>query len=99
MAKRKIVWTHKANIRLFEILDFYNERNGGNSYSVKLYKRFTKELRRLISQPEIGINTDFEEIRGLIVDDYILFYQITENQVVVHSVWDCRQNPDDLRII
>jgi len=37
MAKRKIVWSHKAQIKLFQILDFYTERNKSNIFPQKLY--------------------------------------------------------------
>ena len=37
MAKRKVVWSHRANIKLFEILEFYTERNKSTTYSSKLY--------------------------------------------------------------
>lgn len=99
MAKRKIVWTQKANRKLFRILDFYSERNRSNTYSKKLYKRFIKELNLVIKQPEIGVKTDLESVRGLIVDNFILFYEVSAEFVIIHSVWDCRQNPDDLKII
>ncbi len=99
MAKRKIIWTQKANIRLFKILEFYSERNQSTTYSKKLYKRFTKELNLIVRQPEIGIRTDFESIRGLIVEQFILFYEVNSNFIIVHSVWDCRQNPEDMKII
>ncbi|MDA3953571.1 MAG: type II toxin-antitoxin system RelE/ParE family toxin [Bacteroidales bacterium] len=98
MVKRKIVWSHRANIKLFEILDFYAERNKSNAYSKKLYKKFKKELSLLIKQPEIGTKTDMESVRGLIVEEFILFYEFTSEMIIVHSVWDCRQNPDDFRI-
>ncbi|HAN19282.1 MAG: hypothetical protein A2X13_01275 [Bacteroidetes bacterium GWC2_33_15] len=98
MAKRKIVWSHKANIKLFKILDYYSERNKSTTYSKKLYKKFKKELSILLKQPEIGINTDLESVRGLIIDEYILFYEVASEFIIVHTVWDCNQNPDDLKI-
>ncbi len=98
MAKRKIIWSHKANIKLFEILDFYTKRNKSPKFSTKLYTRFKKELSLIESHPEIGINTDFESIRGLIVEDFILFYEVTSTNIIVHTVWDCRQNPKGLKI-
>lgn len=98
MAKRKIVWSHKATIKVFEILDFYSNRNKSKAYSAKLYKRYIKELSMLDKHPELGIYTEFESIRGLIVEDFILFYEITIETIYIHSVWDCRQNPKDFRI-
>ena len=61
-------------------------------------KKFKKELSLLIKQPEIGTKTDMEFVRGLIVDEFILFYEVTAEMIIVHTVWDYRQNPDDLRI-
>ncbi len=98
MAKRKIVWSPKASLKLFEILEFYRERNQSKAYSIKLYKKFNQKLSRLIELPELGIKTEMESVRGLIVDGFILFYEITSDKIIVHTVWDCRQNPNDLEI-
>ncbi len=98
MAKRKIVWSHRARIKLLMILEFYNERNKSKTYSKKLYSKFNKELLLLLTQPEIGIKTELEVVRGLIVDEFILFYELTSEMIIVHTLWDSRQNPSDLRI-
>ncbi len=98
MEKRKVIWSQRATIKLFEILEFYSNRNKSKTYSTKLYKRFIKELSQLQKQPNLGKATDIDSIRGLIVEDFILFYEIKEDSIVVHTVWDCHQNPEDLRI-
>lgn len=92
--RREVEWSHKSEIRLFEILKFFNERNKNNIYSQKLYKRFKAELRRVAKLPELGIKTHLKGVRGLIVEDYIVFYQILEDKILVLSLWDCRQDPD-----
>jgi len=46
----------------------------------------------------MGIITDFESIRGLIIGDFILFYEITSENIIVHSIKDCRQNPNNFNI-
>ncbi len=98
MGTGKIVWSHKAQIRLFEILEFYAKRNKSTAYSKRLYKQFNKELSFLINQPEIGIKTELDSVRGLIIEGFILFYEVSEKYIIVHTVWDCKQNPDDLKI-
>lgn len=98
MVKRKIIWSNRARIKLFKILEYYAERNKSRTYSEKLYKKFSKELTTLKSLPEIGIKTDLKGVRGLIVEEYILYYEIHPDMIVVHTVWDCRQNPDTLYI-
>lgn len=99
MAKYKIVWSHRAKISLFAILDFYTERNKSTAYSQKLYIKFKKELSLLIKQPDIGIQTEIETVRGLIVAEFILYYEASAEKIYVHLVWDCRQNPESLKIL
>jgi plasmid stabilization system protein ParE len=96
MAQRKIVWSHTAEIKLFQILDFYVERNGSAAYSKKIYKKIRKELTLLLTHPEIGFRTDIDSVRGLIVDNFVLYYEQAADLLIVHTLWDCRQNPDDL---
>lgn len=98
MVKRKIVWSKRATVRLFGILEFYSNRNQSNVYSKKLYKKIKKELGLLYKQPEIGKTTEIESVRGLIIEDFIIFYEITPDMIIVHTVWDCKQNPDNLTI-
>jgi len=96
MAGRKIVWSHFASIKLFRVLDFYTDRNKSTSYSEKIYKQFLQDLSLLDKHPEMGIKTNHENIRGLIVGNFILFYEVTSDKIIVHTLWDSRQNPDDL---
>jgi plasmid stabilization system protein ParE len=98
MGKRKIIWSSKANRKLVEVLEYYAQRNKSKKYSIKLYNRFRIELLSLIKQPEIGMKTEIESVRGLIVDDYILFYEFDKERIIVHTLWDSRQNPEELKI-
>jgi len=98
MAKREIIWTNISEIQLHEILDFYTNRNKSGAYSKKLYLKFKTELKTVATNPEVGIKTRLDQIRGIIIDDYILFYEILENKILILKVWDCRQNPDTLNI-
>ena len=79
-------------------MEYYYQRNKSKTYSIKLYQRVNKELKILIKQPEIGIKTEIESVRGLIIEDYILFYEYNNERIIIHTLWDCRQNPDDLKI-
>ena len=98
MAQRKIIWSHKAKIKLTQILEFYIERNNSKTYSIKLYKQFRKNIKLLIKQPNLGIKTDISGVRSLIIGEFIVFYEITEELIIIHTLWDCRQNPEDLNI-
>ena len=92
MAKRKIVWSNRAIKRLYGILEFYDQRNKSKTYSKKLYQLIHKQVKVLIKFLEIGLKTTEETTRGLIIEDYITYYQITEDKIIIHTVWDSRQN-------
>ena len=98
MAKREVVWTRNSEFQLQKILEFYDVKNKSNLYSIKLYQKFKSELKIASQKPEIGVKTKIENVRGLIVDNYILYYEILEDIIMVLKVWDCRQNPDKLNI-
>ena len=70
MARGRIIWSHKARIKLTQILEFYNDRNHSNTFSVKLYKGIQKSIKLLLIQPTFGLKTDEKSIRALIVGDY-----------------------------
>ena len=86
MAQRKIIWSRRATIKLYSILEFYILRNKSKTYSTKLYTKINKEVKLLQNNPELGIKTTEESIRGLIVESYIVYYQVTGNEIVIHSI-------------
>lgn len=96
MARRKLIWSKNAVVQLHEVLMFYKQRNKSSSYSIKLYNRFNLELDKLLTRPELGVKTKIEKIRGLIVSNYVLYYEISDQYITFLKVWDCRQNPDKL---
>ena len=95
MAKRKIVWSNRAKIRLYAILDFYIVRNNSKVYSIKLQKLISKEVNLLLKQPDLGLKTSEDSTRGLIIENYIVYYEITDDKIIIHTIWDSRQNPDN----
>lgn len=96
MVKRKIIWSHRARIKLYEILEYYANRNHSKIYSAKLYQLFNKHINLLLTQPELGIKTSTKGIRGLIVLDFIIYYEVTKEFIIVHTLWPSKQNPDSL---
>jgi hypothetical protein len=97
MAKREITWSKNSVIQLHEILEYYTLRNKSNSYSIKLYQKFKTELSKTFKNPEIGIKTKLANIRGLVVSNYILYYEIHNDKIIVLKIWDCRQDPNKLK--
>jgi plasmid stabilization system protein ParE len=95
MAQRTIIWSRRATIKLYSILEFYIHRNKSKTYSAKLFTKINKEIKLLRNNPDLGIKTTEETIRGLIIESYIIYYQVTENEIIIHSIWDSRQNPEN----
>ncbi len=98
MVKRKIVWSSIAKSDLSMILEFYYARNGSKTYSKKLNLKIRKTIKLLSKHPLLGIQSDVENIRALVEGDYAIFYQVTEETIRILTIWDCRQNPDNLII-
>ncbi|MFA4852001.1 MAG: type II toxin-antitoxin system RelE/ParE family toxin [Bacteroidales bacterium] len=96
---RRIVWTSRADEIFTHVLKFYVERNGSKTHSRKLNKEVKEIINLLTRHPFLGAKTDFENIRVLIQGDYKIFYQVKSKELVIHLVWDCRQNPEDLKRI
>jgi plasmid stabilization system protein ParE len=96
MAKRRIVWSSIAENELEKILEFYQTRNKSNIYSQKLYKKIKSAIILAAQKPNIGSKTKLKNIRGLIIDNYFVFYEIGVNELIILKIWDCRQNPENL---
>ena len=44
------------------------------------------------------LKTDIEGVRGLIIDHFILFYEVEKSTIIVHYLWDSRQDPTEINI-
>jgi plasmid stabilization system protein ParE len=97
MVARRIVWTSPAKIQLKSIFEYFNFRNKSKSYSLKLNILIQTELKTLLQQPNIGKKTDSINVRGLLVENYYIFYEINETHIIILSVWDTRQDPKRLK--
>ena len=95
MAKQ-VVWSLRAQADRKHILDYWRQRNKSATYSKKLDHLFKEAVRILRDFPQIGKLTDNKITKIKIVKDYLIFYEETENQIHVLTIWDSRQDPDRL---
>lgn len=91
MAKRKIVWTQKANFERKDILEYWINKNKSKIYSMKLNKLFIESLKILSEHPNIGRQTSDNNTRVRIVRDYLIFYEVTKTEIIIQSIWDGRR--------
>ena len=79
------------------ILNYFDERNGSDTYSKKLFKMVHEQIRLLSTFPEIGRLTDFPGVRILFVDRYGIEYQIRDTAILIVDIYSCQTNPTDRR--
>lgn len=96
MAYRKLIWTHRAVNDKISIYQYWNKRNKSKTYSSKLDKLFSNSAKLLCDFPHSGLITDCQDIKLKTVRNYQLFYKIYDDSIAILTVWDSRQNPDDL---
>lgn len=98
MVARRIIWTATAKLQLQEIFEYFNFRNKSKTYSLKLNRIIQSEIKSLLLQSNIDKKTDAINVRGLLIENYYVFYQINQKDIIILSVWDTRQNPNKLKI-
>lgn len=98
MAK-KITWTQKAQDERKEILEYWKNRNKSTIFSIKLNKLIIETLHKIALQPNTGKNTDIINVKVKIIRDYLLFYEVTEYEIIILCIWDGRRYPGKLKVI
>ena len=95
---KRIIWTVQADQIFTKILEFYIQRNGSKAYSRELNRKIQSLVTILAKQPFIGSKTNYLNIRVFVSSNYKIFYQIFKDQLIIHLVWDCRQDPESLHL-
>lgn len=98
MVKRKIEWSFIAKESLSEILEFYIQRNGNNTYSKSLFEQINQTISLISDNNLIGKITDEDGIRVMLKNQFAIFYEIKEKVIEIQLIWDTRRNPEDLPI-
>ncbi len=93
MAEKPIIWSERAISELQQILEFYPERNGNTDYSFKILDKTENLLETLKKNESIGRLTNNKKTKVVVMDSYLIFYEVQKQQIEVFSFWDNRQNP------
>lgn len=95
---KQVIWSAKARQELFDILEFWNTNNLSSSYSLNLYQKIQINIKYISENNFIGKTTNIDNVRIVVVSNYLLFYDVKETFIEILSVFDSRRNPEDLNI-
>ncbi len=90
----EIIWSSKALFDKKEILEFWISKNRSNIYSKKLNLLIEQKLKQISENPDSGIQTNIENIRAVLVENYYIHYSIKAETIRILRIWDARQNPE-----
>lgn len=69
------------------------KRNKSTQYSEKLIDLINEQIKTILKYPEIYKKADFPKTRVSAMGHYSIFYQMTDEKIIVTAFWDNRQNP------
>lgn len=93
MAQRTIIWSDHATSELKNVLTFYNSRNGDNKYSLRLLSQVGQIMDALSENEFMGRLSKDKRTRVIVMNVYLIFYEIIGPEIHILSFWDNRQNP------
>ncbi|MCF8363195.1 MAG: type II toxin-antitoxin system RelE/ParE family toxin [Prolixibacteraceae bacterium] len=92
MAEKKIIWSNRAGEELKQILDYFNQRNMSNLYSLKLLGEIENLTKTLQKNESIGRLTSNKVTRVIPMNLYLIFYEVSQYHIEIVSFWDNRQD-------
>ena len=99
MALLNVFWTETAATQRNLIFEYWNKRNGSNTYSSKLRLIINNNIGLLRKYPGLGMNTDFGEHRALSLGHFSLVYRYDAKRIIITAFWDNRQDPERLLVL
>jgi len=98
----KVFWTDTARFQLEDIFDYYKEK-ANVKVARKLVKKIIDRTIQLEKNPKSGTKEPLLykrkfEYRYLVEGNYKIIYWIKENYINIATVFDCRQNPEKMKI-
>jgi plasmid stabilization system protein ParE len=99
MAERTVSWSVTASKQLRQVLEFWIERNGSNTYSLKLLDRIEANLEQIKKYPKKSPESIYPEVRVAAMNHYSIYYRFTSTTIRIEAFWDNRQDPKQLKKI
>jgi plasmid stabilization system protein ParE len=100
MAKRKasikVEWTDKAKYQLYDILEYWTNRNKSKKYPTKILNELDDKLKFIKQNPLASASTNYPNTRKCAMGYFSIVYKIETDRIFITSFWDNRQNPTKL---
>ena len=101
---KKVIFTANAENDIKQIFQFNSALN--KSFARRINRQILEEVRILANYPDSApieplLDYKTETFRSLVVADgrYKVIYTIKDEQILVHVIFDCRRNPEDIKPI
>ena len=93
---RQVIIAESAREDLLSIGEFVAQRN--HEAAFRLMERFREKFNLLAKFPHLGRERDdiLLGLRCLIVNEYLIFYQLNKDSIEIWRVRHSAQSPDDL---
>jgi len=93
-----IIWSKKARTQVRQIFDYY-QVNASTTVAESIISSIKHSTSNLATQPKLGrryklLSDMTNEIRYLIIGNYKILYWIDESEIIISTVFDCRQDPE-----
>ncbi|SRR5690554_1558587 len=95
---KQIIWSIKAKTELIDILEYWIERTGSNTFAKKLNGLIEDDLKLLSEYPNIGRETDIPKVRVRVIQKYLLYYESNKEAIFILTLRHQKRNPDTLQI-
>ena len=94
---RQVVWSAPAEKDRKDILVYWAKRNGSLTFSIKLHGLFRAAVRTIANNPFVGRPTDMGGVRVKPIEDYLLFYEVLADVIIIHHIWDGRRDLKNMK--
>ena len=99
MEEKKIVWTKKATVQLFSIMDYYAARNKSDVYPLKLEREIKRKLKMLDFTITLPQKTSVPNLFYFTYNHISVFFTIENNGLTIKIILDDRRNPKSIQLL
>ncbi len=98
-----IEWSELSQKQLKEIFDYYSLK-ANPRIAKKIVRKIVNRVEVLLKNPLSGpkeelLNEMPEDFRYLVESNYKIIYWVENGIVTIASVFDCRQNPEKMKLV